>query len=142
MDFHKINIKSIFRKNKKHSDIKGTSIAILHLPNGQTIVRKNIVVYGTELNIKLFGIEFDSWHAEMRLIYSLLKNTYYLKQVMEANLLEITVIRITKAGKLATCSKPCDKCIAVLKNFKKKYIPYGKVIIHYHKNSNFTVLEL
>jgi len=102
-------------------DSKGKTIAILQLPNGKIITRENLCLSGS-LKVKIFGIEYDSWHAEVRCILTLMKNSYFLNLVRQEKWLGLTVLRYNRKGKLAPNSKPCSACWKVLKIFKKRYL--------------------
>jgi len=102
-------------------DSKGKTIAILQLPNGKMIVRENLCLSGP-LKVKVFGVEYDSWHAEIRCILSLMKNSYFLNLVKREKWLGLTVLRYNRKGKLTSNSKPCSACWKVLKIFKKRYL--------------------
>ena len=120
-------------------DAKGYTIAILTLPNGKSIIRENYVNYGDPNPVKVFGIEYDSWHAEARCMYSLTQNPYYKKLAETEGEINITVLRYNKNGNMTNNSHPCDKCMRMFRVVKDKYFN-GKIKINlqYMKDGNMT----
>ena len=118
---------------KIEGDKKGVTIAVLLL-GSKPIVRTNYAVKNN-LNVKLFGVEFNSWHAEMRIINLLMRNRYLLNKLKEQNRFIMHVYRYTPTGDYATSSKPCDKCVKVMKEFKRRYMKNGTFLIHYFEKN-------
>jgi len=128
------------KRYRIHGDNKGYTIAILETPK-KPIIRKNYATLGTSLDLKLFGVEFDSWHAEIRIVLFLLENPYYLNLIKSEGLFSLFVYRYTWKGNHATSSKPCPKCRKVLKIFKKKFLPNCKFVIKYIENHTLKTIE-
>ena len=122
-------------------DSKGKTLAICEI-GSKIFSRENCTVRGTDKLVRLFGVEFDSWHAEMRVLLVLLKNSYYQYLAKESGIVKITVIRITKSGKLARTSKPCQKCQRVIKIVKNKILSSVVFEILYHENEKWLKMRI
>ena len=117
-------------------DSRGKTLAILKMPNGKIITRENEVIKGNQINLKIFNVPYPfGFHAEVRVILSILKNSYWLELIKHSKFMDLTVIRYTNTGKLAISSKPCEKCQIVLREFKKKFL-YEKfnIVVNYFEN--------
>ncbi len=99
-------------------DSKGKTIAIATI-GPKILIRENTTT-PTHTTIKFFGLDYNSWHAETRIIFSIIKNKYLLK-LAETCGIEMVVERFTRSGKLAGNSKPCTKCQKMLSLVSKKY---------------------
>jgi len=127
-------------KYKIFGDNKGYTIAILETSK-KPIIRKNYTTNGSPLDLKLFGVHYDSWHAEIRIIMFLLDNPYYLNLIKHEGVFSMFVYRYTWKGNIGNSSKPCSKCMKVLKIFKKKFLPDCKFIIKYIENKQIKKIE-
>lgn len=119
-------------------DSKGRSICVVKIPyKNKIITRENLTFSGENIDLTVFGVKYKyGIHAEVFCIMSILGNSKYLKMIEKAKVLEFTIFRYTKTGKFAISSKPCDKCIKVLKNFKKTIFDNKiKIVINYFENT-------
>lgn len=98
-------------------DRKGESIAIAKI--GSKIITRSNLALNSPLNIKFFGISFNSWHAEIRILKAIIQNNYLLNLARQYGI-HIHILRFTNAKNL-TNSKPCNKCQKCLEIFSDKY---------------------
>lgn len=125
---------------RSFGDKKGYTIAILETPH-RPIIRKNYTIPGSPLDLKIFGVTYNSWHAEARIIMFLLENPYYLNLVRSERIFSLFVYRYTWKGNHGLSSRPCPKCLKVLKLFKKKFLPNCKFIIKFIENNKIKKIE-
>ena len=115
-------------------DAKGKTVCIAVIPGINKVIMRDNITHGKN-PVKVFGIEFNSWHAEMRVLYTISNNRYFQHHIIDHGTLELTVLRYTKCGNFGLCSKPCDKCQQAIKVFKKKYVPDVRIIVNYYEDS-------
>jgi intein/homing endonuclease len=127
----------------KYKDSKGVSVSICIIPEiKKVITRSNYTENGKKKKlIKIFGVEYESLHSEIRVLLTIIKNPLFLKKIQKYKELKITNLRYSKTGNLAKCSKPCEKCQIVLKQFKEKY-QLKRIIVEYVENGKIKELEI
>jgi len=107
----------------QYKDSKGVSITICIIPSiNKVITRYNYTEFGQKKRlIKIFGIEYNSFHSEIRVLLTILRNEYYLKNIQKSKYLKLINLRYNKNMNMSYSSKPCVKCQNVLRIFKEKF---------------------
>jgi len=118
-------------------DTKGITIASVVLPGNKVITRNNLTQKKSKMGVKILGVEFLSWHAEMRIISYLMRNSYFRVLIDKQGELHMSIVRHTRTGDLANSSRPCYKCQTVMRKFKQKYLPNVKFIVHFHEEGSW-----
>jgi hypothetical protein len=125
-------------------DKKGISITICQIPNTNKIItRYNYVEKGEKklLVKKFFGVSYTSYHSEIRVLQTIINNPFYLENVKKAKYLRLTNLRYNRNGNMSYSSKPCQKCVKVLKLFKEKY-GLKKINVEYIENGQVKLLTI
>jgi len=100
-------------------DKKGRTIVVATVGRYR-IVRENVCVGNTVQNIRFMGVKFPSWHAEIRILHTLLRKRKLLR-IAQCKGVHMVVLRYNSKGKLARTSKPCKSCLAVLHSVAERY---------------------